>query len=271
MKINKTVKRGQHHTPLYGYTPPVLLPPNLETVGPVPFTAQDFAKLDAWLAEEGWPLGRMDVAMLEGYLVALLSWPIELGAGAWLPSIWGIQGWKVPAKIANPETYRRFTGLIVGLFQELEHRLSASPPARTFVLGCDSPCLSGRYFAGAAWATGFLTALHQHSTGLGGRSSTVRGAVEDIAHYAPRRSIEASALPAVATALSVALMRIMSERPFPGPVAAATSSNAMSGEKKQLRIEPLGFVDELPRSGNAPDGTINAFLRDPENYPRSSL
>ena len=83
------MKGKGHHTPLHGYTSQLLLPPNLETVGPVPFTAQDFAKLDAWLAEEGWPDGRMDVAMLEGYLVALLSWPIELGAGAWLPPIWG--------------------------------------------------------------------------------------------------------------------------------------------------------------------------------------
>src|SRR5271168_5036817 len=217
----KTMKRKGHPPPLYGYTPQLLLPPNLETVGPVPFTAQDFAKLDAWLAEEGWPDGRMDVATLEGYLVALLSWPIELGAGAWLPPIWGIRGWKVAAKIANPGTYNRFIALIVGLFQELEHRLSSSPPARTFVLGCNSPYLSGRYFAGAAWATGFLTALHENSTGLGGRSSAVRSAVEGIAHYAPIRSTQASALPTVATRLSSAVMKIMTERPLPGPIVAS--------------------------------------------------
>src|SRR5271167_565813 len=187
------MRRKGPYTPRYAYAPPLLLPPNLETMGPIPFAARDFAQLDAWLAEPGWPQERMDAAMLEGYLVALLSWPIELAPGAWLPPIWGIRGWKVAAKIANPETYNRFIALIIGLFQELERRLSSSPPARTFVLGHNAPYLSGRYFAGAAWATGFLTALHENSTGLGGRSSAVRSAVEGIAHYAPIRSTQASA------------------------------------------------------------------------------
>jgi len=78
------------------------------------FTAPDFAKLDAWLAEEGWPANRMDAAMLEGYLVALLTWPIELPPGAWLPSVWGIRGWKVAAKIATPDAYAAFLALVVG-------------------------------------------------------------------------------------------------------------------------------------------------------------
>ncbi len=195
----------------------VLLPPDLETMGPLPFTAEDFAKLDAWLAEEGWPANRMDVAMLEGYLVALLAWPVELPSGAWLPSVWGIRGWKVAAKIAKPDTYATFLALVIGLFQELERRLTTSPPARTFVLGLDAPYESGRYFAGAAWATGFMTALEQNSAGLRSRSAAVVAAVEDIAHYAARRSTETSELPAAATALSAAVARIMTERPSGRP------------------------------------------------------
>jgi len=232
-------------------------------MGRVPFAAQDFAKLDAWLAEDGWPDGRMDVATLEGYLAALLSWPIELGAGAWLPPIWGIHGWKVAAKIANPETYHRFTALIIGLFQELEHRLSASPPVRTFVLGCNAPYLSGCYFAGAAWATGFLTALHENSTGLGGRSSAVRCAVKNIAHYAPLRSTQASVMPTVATALSVAVMTIMSERPLPGPIAAAPSNNTTSSREKipvKRQLESLNGrdSDQYERTGHAVEEKIDA-------------
>ncbi len=247
------MRRKGHRSSLYGYTAPVLLPPNLETVGPVPFTAQDFANLDAWLAQDGWPEERMDVATLEGYLVALLSWPIELAAGAWLPPVWGIHGWKVAAKISSPDTYNRFIALIIGLFQELEHRLSSSPPARTFVLGCNAPYLSGRYFAGAAWATGFLTALHENSTGLRARSSAVRSAVENIARYAPLRSTQASALPAVATALSVAVMTIMTERPIPGPVAAVPSNNAALPKEKRAANRQLESIvvdqcenDEMP-------------------------
>ena len=73
-----------------GYAEPiVLLPPNLQILGALPFTDQDFGSLDAWLAETGWPTERMDVAMLEGYLVALLVWPIGLSPGAWLPPDYG--------------------------------------------------------------------------------------------------------------------------------------------------------------------------------------
>lgn len=175
------MKRKTHRKSRNGYAEPtVLLPPDLQSMGPVPFAAHDFARLDAWLAEEGWPANRMDAAMLEGYLVALLAWSIELPPGAWLPPVWGIRGWKVAAKIATPEAYAAFLALVVGLFQELERRLTTSPPARTFVLGRDAPYVSGRYFAGAAWATGFMTALHQNSTGLRSRSAAVVAAVEKL-------------------------------------------------------------------------------------------
>lgn len=225
-----TMKRKTGHKLRSGRAEPiVLLPPNLQTVGAVPFTAQDFARLDAWLAEEGWPANRMDIAMLEGYLVALLAWPIELPPGAWLPSVWGIRGWKVAAKIATPDAYTAFLALVVGLFQELERRLTISPPARTFVLGRDAPYVSGRYFAGAAWATGFMTALHQNSTGLRSRSATVVAAVEDIAHFASSRSTGSGELPAVATALNVAVMTIVTERPSRRPAARSTINDPALG------------------------------------------
>jgi yecA family protein len=225
-KKRKSLKPKARHTARYGYAAPLLLPPNLHTIGPLPFSAQDFATLDTWLAEDGWPDAHMDVAMLEGYLVALLVWPIELAPGAWLPRIWGIRGWKVAAKISTPEKYNQFVALVIGMFQELELRLATSPPARTFVLGRDAPYMSGRYFAGAAWATGFITALHENSSGLGSRSAAVRSAVEDIAQYASLRSQDASALPPVATALSVAMMVIMSERPTRGPTATIPLNKA---------------------------------------------
>jgi yecA family protein len=222
----QTMKPRARNTARYGYAAPLLLPPNLQTLGELTFSTADFGMLDAWLAEPGWPDRRMDVAMLEGYLAALITWPIELSPGAWLPPIWGIRGWKVAAKIAVPESYDRFIALVMGMFQELERRLSASSPVRTFVLGCDAPYNSGRYFAGAAWATGFMTALHDNSAGLGSRPSAVRSAVEDIAHYAPLRSLKPNELPAVAAALSVAVTTIMSARPVRGPTAKVPLNKA---------------------------------------------
>jgi len=198
--------------------PIVLLPPNLEILGALPFTEQDFERLDAWLAETGWPSERMDVAMLEGYLVALLVWPIDLSPGAWLPPIWGVRGWKIAAKIASPETYGKFLALVIGFLQELERRLNASPQRYTFALAHDAPYVSGRYFAGSAWATGFMTALERNSAGLRSRSVAARSCVECIAHYASLRSTKSSALPLVATAINAAVATLLAERSSRGPL-----------------------------------------------------
>src|SRR5258708_10096875 len=146
----------------------------------------------------------------------------------------------------------------MGLFQELEHRLVTSPPGRPFVLGRAGPSVRGRYFAGAAWATGFMMALHENSSGLGSRSPAVRSAVENIAHYASARSTAQGALTSVATALSVAVMIIMSERPVRGPVAALPLKKAASlraGEKQaakqSLETPPMEVFAEFDASHHA--------------------
>lgn len=195
---------------------PVLLPPNLYTIGSVPFSEQDFNSLDSWLAEDGWPATHMDIATLEGYLVALITWPIELSPGAWLPAIWGIRGWKVAAKIASPESFSQFIALVIGYVQELERRLTLGPPGRTFVLEREEPLKSCRHFAGAQWSAGYLTALQETSAGFSSRSETVRTAVETIARFAPSRSAAPGAMPRVASVLHGAVASIMSERPSAG-------------------------------------------------------
>jgi yecA family protein len=198
----------------YGQVAPLLLPPNLRSFGSVAFTAHDFRVLDAWLAEEGWPAERMDAAMLEGYLVALLVWPIQLSPGAWLPAIWGIRGWKVAAKIAAPETYERFLALVIGMLQELERRLAATPPQPTFVLVDESALSSTRYFAGAAWSTGFIFALQQfNANGLESRSALSRAAIEKIISFASLRSKEPGAMKMVASALRASVAVLTDERP----------------------------------------------------------
>ena len=208
--------RARYTSRLGRPAPDVLMPPSLQSMGLVPFTGEGFDELDAWLAEDGWPAERMDVAMLEGYLVALLVWPVELSAGAWLPTVWGIRGWKVAAKIATTEKYNRFLLLVVGFLQELERRLTAAPRLRPFVLERAAPVLSGRYFAGAAWATGFMTALHENSAALSSRSASTRSAVETIARFASLRSMPPSSMVSVAAELDAAVTKLMDERPTRG-------------------------------------------------------
>ena len=210
------MKPKARYTTRYGQAAPQLLPPDLQALGSIEFTEHDCAALDAWLAEEGWPAEHMDAAMLEGYLVALLAWPIQLSPGAWLPAIWGIRGWKVAAKIATPEHYDRFLALVIGLLQELERRLAATPRAPTFVLAGDRALLSTRYFAGAAWSTGFISALQFNATGLGSRSALSRVALENIVAIASLRSKEPSAMSRVAAELRASVSTLMDERPARG-------------------------------------------------------
>jgi yecA family protein len=214
------MKPKARYTARYGQTLPQLLPPDLQSLGTIAFTPQDFKALDAWLAEEGWPLNRMDAAMLEGYLVALLVWPIQLSPGAWLPAIWGIRGWKVAAKIATREGYDRFLALVIGLLQELERRLVAAPRGLTFVLKNDTALLSPRYFAGAAWATGFIAALEFNEGGLGSRSALSRAALENIIAIASSRSKESSEMGIAAAELRASVGTLLDERPARGGAAA---------------------------------------------------
>lgn len=221
-----------HRRSRYSRTTAVeLLPPNLKTLGALTFTAAEFAEVDALLAEEGWPAERMDAAMLEGYLVALLVWPIELSPGAWLPPIWGISGWKVAAKISTQAAYDRFVALVIGFVQALERRLTSEPRQRTFVLAGSLPIVSARYFVGSAWSTGFMMALQQNAAGLGSRSVAARAAVAHIASYASLRSAASAAMPAVATALSIAAATLMLERPSRGPLGPLPISEALAGRR----------------------------------------
>jgi yecA family protein len=215
-KPGQIMKPKARYTARYGETVPQLLPPDLQSLGAIEFTLLDFKALDAWLAEEGWPAEHMDAATLEGYLVALLVWPIQLSPGAWLPAIWGIRGWKVAAKIATRESYDRFLALVFGLMQELERRLTATPRAATFVLQEDCTLLSTRYFAGAAWATGFISALEFNASGFGSRSALSHKALENIVAIASLRSKESTAMSRVAAELRVSVSALMDERPARG-------------------------------------------------------
>src|ERR1700744_1950798 len=220
------MKPKARYTTRYGQSAPQLLPPDLQALGSIAFTARDFAALDAWLAEEGWPAEHLDAAMLEGYLVALLVWPIQLSPGAWLPAIWGIRGWKVAAKIATPEHYDRFLALVIGLLQELERRLTCDPCALTFVLADHGTLVSTRYFAPAAWASGFISALQFSATGFGSRSELSRAALENIIAVATLRSKEPGAMSRVAAELRASVSTLMGERPARGAVLIARSALA---------------------------------------------
>jgi yecA family protein len=208
--------------------PALLLPPDLSKLGPLPFAPPDRAMLKAWLSDCGWPRDRMDIAMLEGYLVALLVWPVGVPPGAWLPPVWGERGWKVPAKIATSDAYAKFTRLVVGFLQELDRALDARPSHFAPTLSWNEPAHAAQRAPGVSWAQGFLRALQQSQEGLAGRSTAARSAVSRIAGYASF-TVSSPAEAALAVEdLSSAVLILAAERTARGPLGALHRKDAVA-------------------------------------------
>ncbi len=206
--------------------PPRLLPPNPRDWGTLNFTPQDRAVLSALLADDGWPRATMDMAMLEGYLVALLVWPVGVQPGTWLPPIWGQTGWKVPSIISSPCAYAEFIELVVGFLQELDRKLGALPPDVAAILSQREPYAPGRSEPSARWAQGFLKALQLGVHGLEWRSSSARSAVTHIARHASAAATPTAVLPVRIEELTAAVLTLAAERSSRGPLGALPPSGS---------------------------------------------
>jgi yecA family protein len=192
------------------------MPPDLVASGALPFGEAERARLTAWLREGGWPRGQMEIAELEGFLVALIAWPVGISSGAWLPRIWGESGWKVAAKIATRSQYDEFIALIIGFMQDLDRQLSA--PTSRFESSVLRE-LQGTEQAAAlhVWGRGFMTALTLGSQGLKWRSVSAGDAVTSIANLTSAAStFNARVTEEVVTAV----LSLMAQRPSRGPLGA---------------------------------------------------
>ena len=196
--------------------PGELLPPDLRTLAAVSFGDQQRERLTAWLREAGWPRAHMEIATLEGYLVALIAWPVGISPGAWLPPIWGERGWKVPTKIAMRSQYDEFVALILGFMRDLDRNLSRQPPRfESSVLHS----LNGRARSEAlhGGGKGFMTALTLGSQGLKGRSVSAGAAVRLIAGTT---AASAPFGPGAIEDVVSAVIALIDQRPSRGPLGA---------------------------------------------------
>jgi len=162
----------------------------------------------------------MDIAELEGYLTALIAWPVGISSGAWLPPVWGERGWKVATKIASQSPYDEFVALTVGFMQELDRQLTRQPSRFESSVLRD---LRGHQQAAALhrWGRGFMTALTLGSQGLKWRSDSAGAAVRMIASAtcasAPFRP---QGIEAVVNAVFV----LMGQRSSRGPLGALAAA-----------------------------------------------
>jgi len=191
-----------------------LMPPELRTFGAAPFGDPQRARLIQWLNEGAWPRGRMDVTELEGYLVALVAWPVGIAAGAWLPPIWGVRGWKIPPEIAPQPQYDEFIALIIGFLQDLDRQLSnQNSRFRSSVLR--SPMEGGEAERLHSWGRGFMTALMLGSQGLQCRNASAGAAVKVIADTT---SASARFNPRAVDEVVSAVFALMEQRASRGPL-----------------------------------------------------
>jgi yecA family protein len=216
--------------------PPPLLPPNVATLEVQPFTPEDSQRLRTWLTESGWPRGTMDLAMLEGYLVALLAWPVSLSSGAWLPPIWGEKaGWRVPAKLFGTEPFNNFVGLVVSLLRDLDSRLVGPSKFVPTLLPDERGCRWPRA-TGVSWVHGFLKGLQQNAQVLQDRSPAARAAVTIIARYGSFDVPTTDArFAVVATDLQAAISVLLSERASRGPLGALNALPAAPKRSPRVR------------------------------------
>jgi yecA family protein len=196
---------------------PVLLPPDPRSPTATNFSADDFAALAKWLSQPGWPRGTMNLPMLKGYLTALLVWPVELSAGAWMPLIWGGSGWRVPRVIEDPQDYAEFSALVIGLLRALERGL----PIISAEVAPD-PLASSRserrpISSPLDWANGFKMALALGGHNVEWRSRAAHQAVRVIAACSfPQPATSSSALRQEALAQAVGVLA--AERTSRGPL-----------------------------------------------------
>jgi yecA family protein len=199
--------------------PGELMPPNLRTFAAAPFGDAQRARLAGWLREAGWPRGHMDLVELEGYLVALIAWPVPISAGAWLPPIWGGRGWRVCTKIAARSAYDEFVELVVGFMRDLDRQLGQ--PSRFGLSLPRDAKPDAQLDALHRWGRGFMTALTLGSQGFKWRSISAGDAVRVIA-----RTTSASAQfePHTIDGVVSAVATLMEQRQSRGPLGALESA-----------------------------------------------
>lgn len=201
---------------------PTLLPPKLSEFGHQLFTSREQDSLAHWLREPTWPRDTLNIYALEGYLTALLVWPVALQPGAWLPPIWNEAGWRVRPPIDTVHRYEEFLELVVGFLRTIDQGLLQSPPvfepSLRLTIGRDRPDVKTH---GQHWAQGFGRGLRQGVQSRAAPTGDVREAVHAIAAYAAGQSpISRSGTLQADIVLTEAVLVLASTRSSRGPLGA---------------------------------------------------
>lgn len=200
----------------------VLLPPRLSELGHQPFTSIERESLARLMREPTWPRGTLNIYGLEGYLTALLVWPVALLPGAWLPPIWNEGSWRVRPPIDTADRYGEFLELVVGFLRTIDQGLLQSPPIFDHCLHMkgdpDHLDLNGHAHS---WAEGFGRGLRQSAQARVSPDPGTREAVRLIASFAIRQSgVLPDSTQRAGMVLTEAVLALASTRVSRGPLGA---------------------------------------------------
>jgi yecA family protein len=225
---------------------PLLLPPKLSELGHRPFTSIEWEALACLLREPTWPRGTLSIYGLEGYLTALLVWPVVSHPGAWLPPIWNGESWRVRPPIDTIDRYGEFLELVVGFLRTIDSGLLQTAPRFDSCLhrrgARDLPDLNVR---AQSWAEGFGRGLRQSVQSRGSPDQGTCEAVRHIGTFAASECrLTSGSAQRAATVLTDAVLALASTRISRGPLGAlprdtVTPKQAGSRQMQRTAVPPV--------------------------------
>ena len=216
-----------------GKQAPTLLPPKLSEFGHGAFASNELETFAHWLQEPTWPRGSLNIYSLEGYLTAVLVWPVALQPGAWLPRIWSETSWRVRSPIDSEQQFSRFMELVVGFLRRIDGGLLQSPaqfePGVHLAFGHQHLTLNARL---QHWAQGFGLGVRLGSLTRVTASVEDRDAVRMIAALTTDRLCSSNDdVHRVETNLTRAVLALAKSRGSRGPLGALPKQAKTSAPK----------------------------------------
>lgn len=229
---------------------PALLPPKLNDLGHRAFSLLEQESLARWLREPAWPRGTLSIYALEGYLTALLVWPVALQPGAWLPPIWNEKGWRVRPPIDAAPRYAEFLELVLGYLRSIDQGLLQTPPIFEPSLrppfGHDDLDVNGR---AQHWAQGFGRGLGLCVQARSAATADARKAVRTIAAYAAdQHCLSKDGAHDAHIHLTRAVLILADTRTSRGPLGALTTQPVKAAATAR-QIQPHD-TSGLPKDGS---------------------
>jgi yecA family protein len=198
-------------------TETVIRPPDVSSATAPSFSDVDKERLGRWLDDPRWPKGTMGLSKLDGYLTALLVWPVGLATGAWLPRLWNDSGWRIPPMLQKAEDFADFIGLITAYLHQIDAALSGPAPTFSPTL-CPSSRSKKPEFSATEWSAGFRVALGLSEQGGHAVPPASRSAAESIARLPGRREFQDRTTDAAA--IRAAVLILVAARMHRGPLGA---------------------------------------------------